>query len=65
MISKFIIVCLKTRKYRIDGQITFQQALNYSKGALKTKKFASKSALRKVEILDISNHIASTKITAW
>lgn len=39
----------KIRKYRIDGQMTFQQALNYSKGALKTKKFASKITLRKVD----------------
>jgi len=55
----------KTGKYREDGQMTFEQALKYSKGVLKTKKFAPKTAPRKVEILDISNHIASTKITAW
>nr|WP_299486652.1 MBL fold metallo-hydrolase [uncultured Allomuricauda sp.] len=48
-----------------DGHMTFQQAIDYSKNVLLKKQFAKPDAPKKVEVLDISNHIAAAKITAW
>jgi len=52
-------------EYKEEGFMTYSQAITYSKNVLKSKRFVSKKAPKKVEILDVSNHIASVKITAW
>lgn len=54
-----------TGKYAPDGYMTYRQALNYAKSVLKSKRFPGPDAPKKVEVLDISNAIASAKVTAW
>lgn len=51
--------------YESEGQMTYEQAIKYAKGVAEKKNFASSSAPRNVEVLDIMNHIAAVKITAW
>lgn len=55
----------ETGKYAAEGQMTFEEAVNYSKKVFESKKFVSPKAPKKVEILDVANHIASAKVTAW
>lgn len=55
----------KTNQYAYDGQMTYRQALDYSKRVLEKKNFAKPDAPKKVEVLDIGNSIAAVKITAW
>lgn len=52
-------------KYASDGQMTYQQAIDYAKKVMSKKSFAKADAPKKVEILDIQNTIASAKVTAW
>ena len=51
--------------YAEDGHMTFQQAIDYSNNVLRNKQFAEADAPKIVEVLDVSNHIACAKITAW
>ena len=51
--------------YDNAGHMTFNQAKNYAKGVKENKNFPKEDAPKKVEILDIGNHIASAKVTAW
>lgn len=51
--------------YESDGYMTFEQAKRYSKRVFEKKNFAKENAPKEVVILDIMNHIASAKITAW
>ena len=55
----------KTGKYESDGQMTFVQAVKYADNVRVKQRFAKADAPKKVEVLDIMNHIASAKITAW
>lgn len=55
----------KTGKYENDGQMTFEQAVKYANNVRVKQRFAKADAPKKVEVLDIMNHIASAKITAW
>jgi len=55
----------KTGNYAPDGQMTWQQAIDYAKRVFEKKKFAKADAPKKVEVLDVMNTIASAKITAW
>ncbi len=55
----------KTGKYESDGQMTFEQAVKYASNVRAKQKFAKTDAPKKVEVLDILNHIASAKVTAW
>lgn len=55
----------ETDIYAAQGNMTYQQALDYAKGVAEKKNFAKKEAPKKVDVLDISNHIAAAKITAW
>ena len=55
----------ETSDYASAGQMTFEQALDYAKNVAEKKKFAKNGAPKGVEVLDISNHIAAAKITAW
>jgi hypothetical protein len=54
-----------TGKYNSDGQMTYQQAIDYSKKVMTTKHFAKADAPKKIDVLDIQNTIASAKVTAW
>lgn len=54
-----------TGKYASDGQMTYQQAIDYAKKVMTTKNFAKANAPKQVEVLDIQNTIASAKVTAW
>jgi len=55
----------KTGVYEPDGQMTYQQAINFARNVLEKKHFAKPGSPKKVEILDIMNTIASAKVTAW
>jgi hypothetical protein len=55
----------KTGNYDPDGQMTFQQAINYAKNVMAKKNFPKADAPKKVEVLDIMNTIAAAKVTAW
>ena len=54
-----------TGRYEPDGQMTFQQAIDYAKRVMANKNFAKAGAPKKVEVLDIMNSIAAAKVTAW
>jgi len=51
--------------YDDDGHMTFEQAINYSNTVFREKHFAKPNAPKIVNVLDIGNHIAAAKITAW
>lgn len=51
--------------YEFDGQMTFHQAINYAKKVRLNRSFAKTSDPKDVLVLDISDHIAAAKITAW
>ncbi len=55
----------KSGKYLGDGHMTYRQAIDYSKRVLEKKLFAKEDAPKMVEVLDIMNHIAVAKVTAW
>ena len=52
-------------KYKQQGHMSFNKALEYAKGVLEKKNFPKSDAPKSVEILDIGNSIASAKVTAW
>jgi len=52
-------------QYEPDGQMTFQQAIDYAKRVLAKKNFAKADAPKKVQVLDIMHSIAAAKVTAW
>lgn len=54
-----------TNNYESDGNMTYQQAINFAKKVMEEKHFAKEGSPKKVEILDIMNTIASAKVTAW
>lgn len=51
--------------YDYDGQMTYAQAIAYSREVLMKKNFAKPNAIKKVEVLDISQYTASGKVYAW
>ena len=51
--------------YELDSYMTFEQAKNYAKNVLENENYAKENSPKKVEVLDIMNHIACAKITAW
>lgn len=55
----------KTGEYESQGLMSFDKAVAYSRSVLKKKKFAAKEAPKKIEVLDVMNHIAAAKVTAW
>ncbi len=54
-----------TGQYEPDGQMTFQQAVNYARRVKERKNFAKEGSPKKVKVLDIMNSIAAAKVTAW
>ncbi len=55
----------KKGEYESEGLMSYREALDYATGVMKTKRFAKPDAPKEVKVLDISNHIASAKVTAW
>jgi hypothetical protein len=55
----------QTGNYDPDGQMTYQQAIDYAKKVFEKKNFAKADAPKKVEILDVMNSVAAAKVTAW
>lgn len=51
--------------YALTDKMSFEQAKNYAKGVLEKKNFPKSDAPRKVEVLDLEDHIAAAKVTAW
>lgn len=51
-------------KYLPDGYMTYQQAIDYAKKVFAKKKFAKPDDIKKVDVLDVQNCIASAKVTA-
>lgn len=51
--------------YRQVNHMSFEAALAFAKNVKEKKEFPANDAPKKIEILDISNTIASAKVTAW
>ena len=51
--------------YELEGYVTFEKAKNYARNVKEKENYAQENATKKVEVLDIMNHIACAKITAW
>lgn len=51
--------------YKSQGQMTYEKALAYAKNVKEKQKFADKDAPKGVEVLDVMDHIAAAKVTAW
>ena len=51
--------------YRQVNHMSFDAALAFAKNVKEKKEFPVADAPKKVEVLDISNTIASVKVTAW
>lgn len=51
--------------YKSDGLMSYQDAINYAKSRFEKKKPVNPNWPKGVVVLDISNHIAAAKITAW
>jgi len=52
-------------RYRQVNHMSFDAALAFAKNVKEKKEFPASDAPKKVEVLDISNTIASAKVTAW
>lgn len=55
----------KSGEYQAQGLMSFDKAVAYSRNVLAKKEFPDKGAPKKVEVLDVMNHIAAAKVTAW
>ncbi len=55
----------KTGDYGEPIYMTFQGAMDYANKIKQEGKFAKPSAPKKVEILDVMDHIAAIKVSAW
>lgn len=51
--------------YRQVNHMSFEAALAFAENVKEKKEFPANDAPKKIEILDISNTIASAKVTAW
>jgi hypothetical protein len=51
--------------YGPAGNMTYRQALDYSKSVAEKKNFAKADAPKLVEVLDIQHAIAAARVTAW
>ncbi len=54
-----------TKEYNQVPHMSYDQALSYAKKVLEKKEFPKPDAPREVQVLDISDNIASAKVTAW
>ncbi|WP_158561168.1 nuclear transport factor 2 family protein [Emticicia sp. C21] len=55
----------QTGKFAEDGYMTYKQAIDYAANVSAKKRFPKPDAPKIVKVLDISNHTAAAKITAW
>tara|TARA_R100000935_G_scaffold27288_2_gene47461 strand:+ start:40273 stop:40737 length:465 start_codon:yes stop_codon:yes gene_type:complete len=53
------------KDYRQVPNMTYEAALDFAKNVKEKKNFAKADAPKIVEVLDIANTIAATKVTAW
>jgi hypothetical protein len=51
--------------YELDSYMTFEQAVGYARYVTEREEYPDSDAPMEVEVLDIMNHIASAKVTAW
>lgn len=51
--------------YESQGFMTFDGAIKFANEIKEKKDFAKPDAPKKVEVLDVMNHIGAVKITAW
>lgn len=54
-----------TEKHKFSNQMTFKAAVDYALDVKAKKQFAPSSAPKEVKIFEVSEHIASAKVTAW
>src|ERR1044071_2802188 len=54
----------QTNKYGGE-QMTFRQAVDYTKGVMEKKRFAKADAPKNIVILDQEEQVACAKLTAW
>ncbi len=55
----------KTGNYKKYGYMSFDQAKKYAKAVSEDGSLVRAKTPKKVEVLDVMNHIASAKVTAW
>lgn len=55
----------KTERYEDQGRMTYDEAMEYALNVKEKKQFPRANAPKKVEVLDVMEHIAAAKITAW
>lgn len=54
-----------TGEYEYSNQMTYAKAIDYAKDVLEKNLQQGADVIRKVEVLDIGNHIASAKVTGF
>ncbi len=54
-----------TGKYKYSNQMTYAKAIGYAKDVLEKNQQQGDDVIRKVQVLDIGNHIASAKVTGF
>ena len=52
-------------KYEYANQMTYEKAIAYAKGVLEKKQQKGDDVIRKVEVFEIANHIASAKVIGF
>jgi hypothetical protein len=52
-------------EYGHAGHMSYEQAIGYARGISEKGDHPGPEAPREIEILDVMNHIASAKLTAW
>ncbi|EDP69855.1 Phosphoglycerate mutase [Flavobacteriales bacterium ALC-1] len=54
-----------TGKYEYSNQMTYAKAIDYAKDVIEKNMQQKEDVIRKVQIFEIGNHIASAKVTGW
>ncbi|MEM9680997.1 MAG: nuclear transport factor 2 family protein [Bacteroidota bacterium] len=54
-----------TKAYEYYKKMSYNEAIAFSKNVLKENRVKGEDVIRKAEVLDISNHIAAAKVTAF
>jgi hypothetical protein len=55
----------KEGEYESEGLMSYQKAIDYAKRVREKKKPLDPNWPKEVQVLDVSNHTAAAKITAW
>lgn len=64
-LQKFGFIRNDKKEYIPYKKMSYSRAIEYANNVRANKNFASKDAIKKVEILSILNNIAAAKVTAW